>query len=353
MNLTQIGAGVLESIENALPRLKIDIPPLDQVQFPGCNPGPWQLFILFMAASFIMIWRLNVIEQKGFEGTILGTLVMPFCSGFANLAFAFIMAGTPKGGTLVLENCIVNNVTNLTLMIGIPAMIWGLNITQSPKGEKKSQESSISYFSLLLSLVAMVFFTLAVWLLSRDGVLDASDGMVLTGIFLFWQAFHVVDVMKNNVRKNRTISSTITRDFIVVILCAWATFYAIDGLVEWITNQGGSGFISRKNLGFLSGLLMVLPNGLLAFYYSAKGRSDIAYSSQIGDCHICIPLCIGLYAISSPITIGSTFGVGISILTGAGAILFLFTAILGRLPRIMGAGLALSYSIFVYRGILG
>ena len=104
-------------------------------------------------------------------------------------------------------------------------------------------------------------------------------------------------MMKNNVRKNRTISLTIARDFIVVILCAWVTFYTIDGLVEWVTNQE-SGFISKKNLGFLSGFLMVLPNGLLAFYYSAKGRSDIAYSSQIGDCHICIPLCLGLYAIS-------------------------------------------------------
>ena len=180
----QIEAGLFQSMEKALPRLKIEIPPLDQIQFPGFNLGPWQLFILFMAASFIMIWRLNIIEQKGFEGTIIGTLVMPFCSGFANLAFAFIMADIPEGGTLVLENCIVNNVTNLTLMIGIPAMIWGLNISQSSKGKKKSQESSISYLSLLLSLVAMVFFTLAVWLLSRDGVLDASDGMVLTGIFI-------------------------------------------------------------------------------------------------------------------------------------------------------------------------
>jgi cation:H+ antiporter len=98
---------------------------------------------------------------------------------------------------------------------------------------------------------------------------------------------------------------------------------------------------------------MFVPNALLAFYYSAKGRSDIAYSSQIGDCHICIPLCIGLYAIVSPIVVPSSFGVGVAIITGAGGLLFVFTAVLGRLPRIMGATLALSYSIFVYHGILG
>ncbi|MCP4116980.1 MAG: sodium:calcium symporter, partial [Desulfobacteraceae bacterium] len=104
--------------------------------------------------------------------------------------------------------------------------------------------------------------------------------------------------------------------------------------------------------GLLSGLLMVVPNAMLAFYYSAKGRPDIAYSSQIGDCHICIPLCIGLYAIAAPITIPGTFQLGTGLIMGAGATLFLLTALLGRLPKLMGAVLALSYSVFLYQGIL-
>ena len=54
-------------------------------------------------------------ECKGFEGTVLGTLIMPYCSGFANLVFAFVMSRAGGKGSTVMENCIVNKVTNLTL----------------------------------------------------------------------------------------------------------------------------------------------------------------------------------------------------------------------------------------------
>ncbi|MBI9088924.1 MAG: hypothetical protein JEZ12_06900 [Desulfobacterium sp.] len=363
--LVQI-AGMFEKLEKALPRVKIDLPALDRWPDMVFSLGPLPLLFLFMASSLIMIWRLNAVEEKGFEGTMVGTIVMPFCSGFANLAFALVMAGSKDGGSLVLENCIVNNVTNLTLVLGIPTLFWGINIAgrkkvppkkenkkaaAKEKEKEKRTEAKISYFSLLLSLIAMLFFTGAVWQLARDGILDASDGMVLTGLFLFWQAFHVVDVMKNNVRKSRTVDPSVIGDFVAVGLCAWVTVYSIDGLVVWVTEQG-SGFLSRENLGLLSGLLMVVPNAMLAFYYSAKGRSDIAYSSQIGDCHICIPLCIGVYAIASPITVPATFELGAGIIMVTGGVLLLFTALLGRLPRIMGAVLTLSYSVFLYRGII-
>ena len=92
--------------------------------------NPWQLLALFLICSLLMIWRLNVIETKGFEGTVVGTVVMPYCSGFANLAFAYVMATTGGKAEMVLENCLVNNVTNLTLLLGIPALFWGMNLYQ-------------------------------------------------------------------------------------------------------------------------------------------------------------------------------------------------------------------------------
>lgn len=82
--------------------------------------SPWQLLGLFLISSLLMIWRLSAIENKGFEGTVIGTLVMPYCSGFANLAFAYVIASSTGPAQMVLENCIVNNVTNLTLLLGIP-----------------------------------------------------------------------------------------------------------------------------------------------------------------------------------------------------------------------------------------
>ena len=88
--------------------------------------GPWGLLGLFVIASFLMIWQLRVLEKRGVEGTVLGSLIMPYCTGISNLIFAFVMGRSGGNGSLVLENCIVNNVTNLTLIIGLPAIFWGM-----------------------------------------------------------------------------------------------------------------------------------------------------------------------------------------------------------------------------------
>ena len=56
--------------------------------------APWLFLALFIVASFLMVWRLEVFSAKGFEGTVLGTLVMPYCTGMGNFIFAFILAAT-------------------------------------------------------------------------------------------------------------------------------------------------------------------------------------------------------------------------------------------------------------------
>ncbi len=317
---------------------------------------PYFSLLLFMGASFIMIWRLGAMEQKGLEGTLLGTLIMPYASGFSNLIFAYIMGRSGGNGKLVLENCLVNNVTNLTLLIGLPALIWGLDIfpgRRSGGGNVLPHKTHrLNHLSLLLTLLAAVFFTGALWALSRDHVLDFSDGLVLVGIFVFWQVFHVFDVLKHNIQRGRSLKLTMLFDFFLVMVGAAAVFGAIDNLVAWMP-KNGTGWLVFDNLGWLSGILMVLPNGLLAVYYARAKRADIVYSSQIGDGHICIPMCIGLFALFSPAQIPGYFELGTITILAACAAHFLFVSIWGRLPRWMGLICTLSYGYFFYKGLLG
>src|SRR6266700_4653966 len=181
--------------------------------------APWLFLVLFMAASFLMIWRLESMTASGVEGTVLGTLVMPYCSGMGNLIFAFVLGIKGGSGTEVLTNSLVNNVTNMTLLLGLPAVIWGMNVLPAGKAKpaKKrkggNKEHHINRLSLLLTLSAVLFFTGAVWALGRDGALNFGDGLVLVGLFLFWQCFHLFDVLKSNVRQNKTMSWVLAADF--------------------------------------------------------------------------------------------------------------------------------------------
>ncbi len=319
---------------------------------------PWCLLALFVAASFLMIWRLENMEKAGVEGTVLGTLIMPYCSGIGNIIFAFVLARTKGPGREVLVNSLVNNTTNLTLLIGLPAVLWGLSLNPPLQARKKKgakagnhQKNRINRLSLLLTLSAVWFFTGTLWALGRDGKIDFGDGLVLVGIFLFWQCFQVFDVLKQNVRENKTLRVRLLVDLVLLLAGAYGIYASIDGLVAWVNTQGG-GWLGPQRIGWLSGWLMVLPNASLALFYGWKKRGDIVFSSQIGDGHISIPLVVGIFALYRPFVLPAFFNTGVAIILGGAAIHFFFLAIFGHLHRPVGLALCALYAFFVYRGFV-
>ena len=322
----------------------------------------WTYLALFLAASWLMMWRLDALLSHGLEGTALGTIIMPYCSGLGNLIFVAIIIGRHGPVQEVLTNCLVNNVTNLTLILGLPALFWGLSLRAESKLKKKGAkarkgaataetEQKINRLSLLLTLAAVVFFSGVTWALGADGKLDASDGLVLIALFLFWQCFQVFDVLKHNVRKQKSFGPMFYLELFVVLVAAYVQYVSIDWLVTWISAQKG-GFISAEHLGWLSGWLMVVPNALMAFYYAAKRRADIAYASQVGDGHICIPLCIVLCALVTPLPVPKFFETGLAIRSGAAGRHMAGVMVAGGLPRWMGWPLLAAYAWFVGTGLI-
>lgn len=328
--------------------------------------APWLFLALFLAASFLMIWRLEAMSASGFEGTVLGTLVMPYCSGMGNLIFAFILGQTGGKGADVMINSLVNNVTNMTLVLGLPALIWGMNVIPKKKtdgdkkkskaGKAKGKAAGVTYelnrLSLLFTLLAVAFFTGVVWAMGRKGKLDFGDGLVLVGLFVFWQCIHVFEVLKQNTRQGKSpFGWMFPVDLALLAVGAYGIYVSTGWLVAWIS-QFNTGFISVKYLGWLSGWLMVLPNAILAFYYGWQKKPEVVYTSQVGDAHVSIPLCLGIYTLYRPMEMPAFFHTGMLILLGATLVHFLFVAVLGRLPRLVGLALFASYLYFLWKGIL-
>jgi len=340
--------------------------------------SPWLFLALFLVASFLMIWRLEAMSAGGFEGTVLGTLVMPYCSGMGNLIFAFILGQTGGSGADVMTNSLVNNVTNMTLVLGLPAIIWGINVLPKSKssaakkkksevklkaqveakveaktGGKGGKEHELNRLSLLLTLTAVLFFTGAVWALGRKGSLNFNDGLVLVGLFLFWQVFHIFEVLKANVRQGKSsFNLMLPVNLALLAVGAYAIYISTEWLVEWISHIH-TGFVSAKHLGWLSGWLMVLPNALLAFYYGWRKQPAVVYASQVGDAHISIPLCLGVYALYHTMAMPAFFQTGMFLLLGATLLHMVFVAVFGRLPRFAGFALIIAYGYFLKKGLLG
>jgi cation:H+ antiporter len=318
--------------------------------------APLLLVVLFIATSLVMIWALEAINAGGLEGTVLGTLITPYCTGIGNLLIVYIIFRKGGSGSEVMDNALANNVTNMTLLIGLPAIIWTMNVLPqkaAAKGKKKKRDNrvhEINRLSLLLTLTAVLFFTGAVWALARDGRLDFGDGLVLVGLFLFWQLFHVYDVLKSNVQKNKSLDWTLLLYLAVLIAAAYVQYLSLIGLDKWLEHQN-HGFLSEKKMGVLSGLLCALPNGLLAIYYGWRGNPEIVYTSQVGDGHICIPLCVGIFAIFSPFHIPAVFQTGMYILIGATVVHMFCVLVFGQLPRLVGIALVVAYPYFVFKAL--
>lgn len=330
-----------------MPSLPTSLPPyLDH---------PLAQLAVFLMASLLMIWRLNALERKGFEGTLIGTLIMPYCSGAANLAFVWAMAHSStaaSNGIVVVENAIVNNLTNLTLLLGLASALWiGHGSTRKAAGQGQRSAQRLQRLELLFTLTALLLFTGALWALGADGRLDRHDGMVLVGLFLFWQILHVFEVLKHNVRRNQRLHFSLLFDLLLIALATWLVCSSIDTLVVWV-ESARQPWISLSNLGWLSGLLGVLPNAALAAYYARQGRQDIVVSSQVGDAHICIPLCIGLYALFFPVALPAYFTAALLLIAAAAMVHFFCQAFLGRLPALLGWILAGAYSGFMYAGVI-
>ena len=322
--------------------------------------APWLFVAIFVVASLLMIWRLEAMSAAGFEGTVLGTLVMPYCSGLGNLLYAFLLARHGGDGADVMMNSLVNNVTNMTLILGVPAVIFGLNVAEKKNSgdgkKKKSGKTSGSVYqvnrlSLLMTMLAIVFFTGAVWALGSDGKIIFKEGLVLVGLFLFWQLFHVFEVLKQNARQGHSpLGWMFPVDMALLMVGAYGIYVSTDWLVSWVSNLPHC-FI-KDHQGFFSGWLMVLPNGILAVYYSLRRQPEVVYASQVGDAHVSIPLCVGIFALYRTMPMPPFFETGIYILMLATFLHLFCVALLGRLPRIAGLALIAAYGWFCWKGLL-
>jgi cation:H+ antiporter len=289
-----------------------------------------------------------VLSGQGVEGTVLGTLFMPFCSGMGNIVFAVVLALNKGDGDDVLVNCLFNNVTNLTLLIGAPVLIWSMASIPRKKSQVALREFRMGRLSLALNLVAALFFSFIVWLLAIDGELARTDGAVLLTLFVFWQCFHIYDVKKTNLLKKKSYPKTLPIDIALLLVGAFAVFVCTGWLVQWFQSLDS---VPPRMLGWASGVLMVLPNALLAFYYGARNRMDVVYTSQSGDAHICIPLCIGIFASFQSVKTDAFLQHSLLILMGLCAAHLLCVMMAGRLPRLFAALCIVAFAAFMWLGL--
>jgi len=308
---------------------------------------PLVLVALFIISSLLILWRLESISNRGEKGAVLAALCLPYFSGLGNLIFVAVILNRDGPAEEVAINSWTNNVTSLCLLLAVPALIGGLNLDADSRAKKAQCESNRLRLSLSLSLVAMIFFSLTVWFLGQDGEIDRFDGFALVGLFALWQGFQVLEALKKNQKQKSGWEGVIVLDGLLILAASFITLLAVDGIVTAILTQE-VGFFSGKRLGLLTGWLMVLPNAALAFFYAWKRRGDGVYRSQLGDSHICLPLCIGVFAMFKPMPLPELFHNGLLFLATVALVHLLCVVFIRGLPKLVAFSLVVIYGYALY-----
>jgi len=187
----------------------------------------------------------------------------------------------------------------MTVLLGLPARSGAGDQPGGKNFRTRSSGIQENTSFVVADALGCFFFTGSLWLLALDGRITRSRGIVLIGLFACWQAFHIQNCDQKTDAEQRTLwladrlgfnSSGSGR---LRHLCQRrvARSLALDYSKRIYT--------APNIWGWLSGWLMVLPNGCSHFTTPWQRRPEITYTSQIGDNHICIPLCVGLYALFS------------------------------------------------------
>jgi cation:H+ antiporter len=305
---------------------------------------PLTYLAVFLAASLLLVWRLEAMLERGLEGTALGALVMPLCSGLGNLLFVAVARERGVAPAEVAVNALGNNLTNLLLILPGVALFAGLVLRpakaaagkggKAKRGGKADAETrmKLNALALFLTLGAAAAFALIAWALALDGRLDRGDGLALIGLFVLWQGFHLYDVRKHQITQRQSLSAWVVVDGILALGAAWLMLESLDWLVGWLKALPSGSFGARQP-GWVAAWLMVLPNAALAAYYAWRSRADIVYASQVGDGHVCIPLCLGLAAVLAPFAPPAWFADALLVLAGSAVLHTVAVAIFGGLPR--------------------
>ncbi len=307
-------------------------------------------FVLLSYAGSLLVRSLTrVSELLGLSEYIVAFVFMSIATSIPEL-FIGLASAFQNVPTISLGNTVGTNLINLTLIIGIVAIIArGIKI-----------ESKISHQNFLL----IFFFAFLPILLATDGIISRGDGLLLLIAFFFYitRLLHDREYFTKRVEetegKELSVASILGTfkslkmffiGVLLLILSSLALIWSAQGMAEYF------------NIGLLFfGVVFIalgtaLPELVFGIKSAIMKHTSMMLGNSLGSIAFNATFIIGLVALIRPISIDFSNGL-------VYASFFLFFAFLlfnifsysrGRISRNEGIVLILFYGVFIFVGFLG
>jgi len=247
------------------------------------------IFVIMKSAGFAITAIASYARKTGLSEYLVGFLIVSVGTSLPELSTAFF-ASTAGHGGLILGDIIGANIIDVTLVLGISAII-----------AKKIKTEGKIINKTLLTVFGIAILPI---ILGVDGTLSRLDGILMIIAFLFYVGNMLWSEGKLGKIKKNVAWKDIWQDMVVFLGCLIALLLA----ARWLVMS--SVFIAQ-DLGvpvYIVGLVFValgttVPELTVQLKSIIKGLHGIAFGNILGSVIVNTSLILGFAAIVNPIKI--------------------------------------------------
>ncbi|MBW3468774.1 calcium/sodium antiporter [Arthrospiribacter ruber] len=295
------------------------------------------LIILLLGGKLLVDGASDIASSMGLSPGLIGLTIVAFGTSAPELLVS-INAALKGSSDIALGNVIGSNISNISLVLGISAVMYPIVIHKSVL--------KLDYFFTLLT--SLVFYFLAF-----NGILSRVEGLVLF-VFLIGLNFYFFKKIER-IEAEGTKEESKKRKFIIkaiglLILGIAGLYFGSDMFVDSAVKISEKFGISQRVIGVtVIAIGTSLPELVTSIIAAWKKKTDIAIGNILGSNIMNVLAIIGITSMISPIGVSDSF-LKFDFLWMIGFTLLLFPILRTRniISRVEGGVLVILYVAYIF-----
>lgn len=312
--------------------------------------------LLIKGADYFVEGSSNIASLLKVSPLLIGLTIVAFGTSSPE-AMVSILASLNGSADLALGNIVGSNIFNITLVVGITAVLYPLKV------ESNTIKKEIP-FTLLGSIALLILISDISLQSSTSNLVTRGDGLILLLIFTIF-LYYIFETAKNN--REQALVDSVNDTYIQPNGKVWTKhiLLSIGGLLGIIL--GGTLVVDSSTkiayaLGMsetLVGLTIVavgtsLPELVTSVTAALKKQTQIALGNIVGSNIFNIFFVLGASSVISPLPVGNIIFTDVILMILLSLILFFFSRSASRIGKIEGSILATAYIVYtiyiIFRG---
>ncbi|PWW28838.1 cation:H+ antiporter [Cytobacillus oceanisediminis] len=300
--------------------------------------------LLIAGANFFVEGASKIAGFLNISPLLIGLTIVAFGTSSPE-ATVSILAALKGNADVALGNVIGSNIFNITLVVGITAMINPLKV------ESETIRKEIP-FTLLASTALMIFISDRVLESVSEDIVTRGDGLILLLIFaiFMYYLFEVARKSRSNTQSEdvKTSSSIWTKQILVTLAGLAAIIFGGDLVVRSSTEIAVSLGMSETLVGLtIVAVGTSLPELVTSITAAIKKQSEIALGNIVGSNIFNILFVLGAAAAITPLGVDPKIVVDITIMILLTIVLLACSRTHYAVGKYEGSFLAAAYIIYL------